>query len=193
MNRLHCVVCGGGGGAILATHTRWFICSALFPFISSHSCLYRFFSFGADCVFVLNGNNKKVTPESVSLTIDTDCHVPKLGLMLVGWGGNNGSTITAALEANRNKLEWRTKEGMQKANWFGSITQASTVLLGNDANGQDVFVPMNRLVPMVNPNDIGLFWFNIVLRFVWFEQRSRRSYIFPHCCCSYWRLGYLHW
>lgn len=77
--------------------------------------------------------------------------------MLVGWGGNNGSTITAALEANRNKLEWRTKDGIQTANWFGSITQASTILLGSDANGQDVYVPMNRLVPMVNPDDIGLF------------------------------------
>lgn len=91
----------------------------------------------------------------MSLTIATDCQVPRLGLMLVGWGGNNGSTISAAFEANRNKLEWRTKNGIQKANWFGSITQASTVLLGSDSDGQDVFVPMNRLVPMVNPDDIG--------------------------------------
>lgn len=81
--------------------------------------------------------------------------MPRLGLMLVGWGGNNGSTISAALEANRNHLEWRTKNGIQKANWFGSITQASTVLLGSDSDGQDVYVPMNRLVPMVNPDDIG--------------------------------------
>lgn len=81
--------------------------------------------------------------------------MPKLGLMLVGWGGNNGSTITAALEANRKKLEWRTKNGIQKANWYGSITQASTILLGSDNDGQDVYVPMNRLIPMVNPNDIG--------------------------------------
>lgn len=91
----------------------------------------------------------------MALTIATDCHVPKLGLMLVGWGGNNGSTITAALEANREHLEWRTKDGIQKANWFGSITQASTVLLGSDSDGQDVYTPMNRLVPMINPDDIG--------------------------------------
>lgn len=39
---------------------------------------------------------------------------------------------------------------------YGSITQAGTVLLGSDENGKDVFVPMNDLVPMVNPNDIGL-------------------------------------
>lgn len=84
--------------------------------------------------------------------------------MLVGWGGNNGSTITAALEANRKKLEWRTKDGIQKANWFGSITQASTILLGSDSEGQDVYVPMNRLIPMVNPDDIGellIFFFHL--------------------------------
>ena len=37
--------------------------------------------------------------------------------MLVGWGGNNGTTITAALIANKLKLTWETKNGIQKANW----------------------------------------------------------------------------
>lgn len=82
--------------------------------------------------------------------------MPKLGLMLVGWGGNNGSTLTAALEANREGLSWRTKEGVQKANWFGSITQASTVLLGSDYNFKDVYLPMNDFLPMVQPNDIAV-------------------------------------
>lgn len=95
-----------------------------------------------------------VRPETTELSIRTDRQVPRLGLMLVGWGGNNGSTITAALEANKRALEWRTRTGVQKANWFGSITQASTVLLGTDANGQDVHIPMNKLIPMVNPDDI---------------------------------------
>lgn len=74
--------------------------------------------------------------------------------MLVGWGGNNGSTLTAALEANRSGLSWRTKEGVQKANWFGSITQASTVLLGSDHNFKDVYLPMRDFLPMANPDDI---------------------------------------
>lgn len=38
--------------------------------------------------------------------------------MLVGWGGNNGSTITAALLANKLKLSWETKNGLIKANWY---------------------------------------------------------------------------
>lgn len=74
--------------------------------------------------------------------------------MLVGWGGNNGSTLTAALEANRRQLQWRKRTGIQKANWFGSITQASTVLLGSDEEGKDVYVPMKDLVPMVDPDNI---------------------------------------
>ncbi|XP_055855550.1 inositol-3-phosphate synthase [Episyrphus balteatus] len=101
-----------------------------------------------------DGGKIQVKPEKLSLKIRTEKNVPKLGLMLVGWGGNNGSTLSAALEANRRQLEWRKKTGIQKANWYGSITQASTVYLGNDDNGKDVYIPMKDLVPMVNPNDI---------------------------------------
>ncbi|KAI8122018.1 Inositol-3-phosphate synthase [Lucilia cuprina] len=96
----------------------------------------------------------QVFPETINLKIRTDKKVPRLGLMLVGWGGNNGSTLTAALEANRRQLQWRKRTGVQKANWFGSITQASTVLLGSDENGKDVYAPMKDLVPMINPDDI---------------------------------------
>lgn len=99
-------------------------------------------------------NLLQVFPESVNLRIRTGRKVPKLGLMLVGWGGNNGSTLTAALEANRRQLQWRKRTGIQKANWYGSITQASTVLLGSDESGQDVYAAMRDLLPMVNPDDI---------------------------------------
>jgi Myo-inositol-1-phosphate synthase. len=64
-------------------------------------------------VFVL----KQATPVSTQLHIRTKRQVPKLGLMLVGWGGNNGSTLTAAILANKMKLAWETKEGMRKADW----------------------------------------------------------------------------
>lgn len=69
--------------------------------------------------------------------------------MLVGWGGNNGSTFTAAVLANKEGLSWPTRKGTQKANWYGSITQASTVRLGNE-----VFVPLGKLLPTVHPDDL---------------------------------------
>ncbi|XP_078040239.1 inositol-3-phosphate synthase isoform X1 [Augochlora pura] len=96
-----------------------------------------------------------VKPVSTQLLIRTQLKVPKLGLMLVGWGGNNGTTITAALLANKLKLSWETKNGLQEANWYGSLTQASTVRLGRGMKG-DVNIPMSWMLPMVNPDDIEL-------------------------------------
>ncbi|XP_072944625.1 uncharacterized protein Inos [Epargyreus clarus] len=93
-------------------------------------------------------------PYKKSLSIRTTRKVGKLGVMLVGWGGNNGTTFTAAVLANKHGLSWNTKTGKKHANWFGSITQASTVRLGLDETGNDVYVPMCDLLPMVNPNDL---------------------------------------
>ena len=42
----------------------------------------------------------------------------------------------------------------QSANWFGSITQASTMCLGTDGRGSDVYIPFHSILPMVNPDDI---------------------------------------
>lgn len=107
--------------------------------------------------FITNINGflfQQVHPITKKIDIRTERKVPKLGLLLVGIGGNNGSTLVASLEANRNKMTWRTKEGVKEANWFGSITQSATVLLGSDINFKDVYLPMKDFVPMANPNDI---------------------------------------
>lgn len=76
--------------------------------------------------------------------------------MMVGWGGNNGSTVTGAIIANRHQMQWETKDEVIKANYFGSITQSATALLGVDAHGKDVYVTIKDLVPMVDPNDLVL-------------------------------------
>ncbi|XP_067118154.1 inositol-3-phosphate synthase 1-A-like [Centruroides vittatus] len=95
----------------------------------------------------------KISPRTTEVTFRTQRKVPKLGLMMVGLGGNNGTTVAAAILANKMKLSWHTKEGVVKANYFGSLTQASTVCLGSSPDG-DVYVPMKDLLPMVDPNDI---------------------------------------
>lgn len=93
------------------------------------------------------------TPTNTKYTFRTQRKVPKLGLMLVGLGGNNGSTVTAAILANKHQMSWRTKEGIQNANYLGSITQASTVCLGTGPEGE-IYVPLKDMLPMVDPNDI---------------------------------------
>ncbi|CAN6611352.1 inositol-3-phosphate synthase [Trichomonascus vanleenenianus] len=95
----------------------------------------------------------KVTPTSVDYEFKVGTKVPKLGIMLVGLGGNNGSTFTAAIEANRNQISFHTKNGIIEPNYYGSVTQAATVKLGVDENGKDVYAPFNEIVPMVHPND----------------------------------------
>lgn len=47
------------------------------------------------------------------MTFRTERKVPRLGVMLVGWGGNNGTTVTAAVLANKLGLTWRTKTGLK--------------------------------------------------------------------------------
>jgi myo-inositol-1-phosphate synthase len=98
--------------------------------------------------------NVTVVPTEQSYEFSTKTTVPRLGVMLVGWGGNNGSTVTASIVANRQKLSWATRTGRVQANYLGSVTQASTINLGPDAqSGHDVYVPLSSVVPMVNPND----------------------------------------
>ncbi|KAA8581999.1 hypothetical protein FQN60_008739 [Etheostoma spectabile] len=99
------------------------------------------------------GNAITVTPRTTELTFRTERRVPRLGVMLVGWGGNNGTTVTAAVLANKLGLTWRTKTGEKKANYFGSLLQASTICLGSDLEGE-VNVPLCDFLPMVHPNDI---------------------------------------
>lgn len=59
------------------------------------------------------GGRYRVVPSTETLTFRTKCKVPRVGCMLVGWGGNNGSTVTACVLANKAQLKWRTKEGVK--------------------------------------------------------------------------------
>lgn len=90
------------------------------------------------------------------LTFKTQVKVPKVGVMLVGLGGNNGTTVTAAILANKHKMSFETKEGVVEANYFGSVTQSSTVFVGQSSfpEPEDYFMPMKEMVPMLNPNDV---------------------------------------
>jgi myo-inositol-1-phosphate synthase len=76
--------------------------------------------------------------------------------MLVGLGGNNGSTFTAGILANKRELSWDTKNGSSRANFYGSFTQSATTHCGfkhDKETGKltDVFKPIKELLPMVNP------------------------------------------
>ena len=82
--------------------------------------------------------------------------VPKVGVMLVGLGGNNGSTVVGGIIANRRTLTWRTKTGMRSSNWFGSLMLAGTLKLGTDKFGNDIYVPLKSMLPIVDPTSLAI-------------------------------------
>lgn len=102
-----------------------------------------------------SNDNLVATPKETQYDFKVDRKVPKVGMMLVGWGGNNGTTVTAGIIANRRNLVWETKEGPREANYYGSVVMASTMKLGTEAKtNKDVSIPFHNVLPMVHPNDL---------------------------------------
>jgi myo-inositol-1-phosphate synthase len=104
----------------------------------------------------LDSDGKLVaTPKQTLYDFKVERKVPKTGMMLVGWGGNNGSTVTAGILANRRGLTWDTREGKRESNYYGSLMMASTVKLGSDSKtGKEINIPFHKLMPMVHPDDL---------------------------------------
>lgn len=74
------------------------------------------------------------------ITIDKSLD-KRLGILLVGMGGNNGSTFIACIEALKQNLTWKTKQGIQKVDLLGSLYGYGTI---------DGF-PIKDLIPLYNP------------------------------------------
>lgn len=96
--------------------------------------------------------------KNIKHTIKTDSKIPKIACMLVGLGGNNGSTFTAGILANKKNTSWETKRGVEHPNFHGSFTQSATTHVGyqyDEKTNQlkDVFKPVKDLMPMVDPCD----------------------------------------
>lgn len=95
------------------------------------------------------------TPKEIAYDFKVDRKVGRTGMMLVGWGGNNGTTVTAGIIANRRKLSWATREGRQAANYYGSVVMGSTIKLGTDSkSGKEINIPFHDILPMVHPDDL---------------------------------------
>ena len=102
-----------------------------------------------------NGDKYVATPKETVYDFKVERKVGKVGMMLVGWGGNNGTTVTAGIIANRRGLTWDTREGPRAANYYGSVVMGSTMKLGTEAKtGKEINIPFHDVLPMVHPNDL---------------------------------------
>ena len=101
-----------------------------------------------------DGNKLNITKKTSIINFKTDKKKCKLGVMLVGLGGNNGITFLSGIIANKNKITWKTKKGVKHANYLGSITQSTCIQVGIDDNLNPVNVPFKSVIPLVEPDDI---------------------------------------
>lgn len=115
--------------------------------------LYTKFTYENSTVETTEAGAFNVTPTAVDYEFKVDLKTPKTGLMLVGLGGNNGTTLVGSVLANKHNISFETKEGVVKPNYYGSVTQSSTLKLGVDKEGNDIYAPFNSVLPMVSPND----------------------------------------
>jgi len=91
----------------------------------------------------------EVSAREIPFTLKTTKRVSKLGVMIVGIGGSNGTTLIGGILANRENIAWQTRRGLQHPNYYGSYTQSSCIDLGGGH-----YVPFKDLISMVDPNHI---------------------------------------
>lgn len=78
----------------------------------------------------------------------------RLGVMLVGWGGNNGSTLTASLLAKKKELSWYNRSGIHYAEFLGSVSQMGSVHIGYDENAKVHSRLFRDLCDMFEPDEL---------------------------------------
>ena len=86
--------------------------------------------------------------------IDVLPRAKKLGVMVVGLGGNNGSTLAAGLIAHRNNIKWSNKTGEHSVHFYGSMSQYGSVHIGYDKNNKAHSRLFKDIGNMYAPEDI---------------------------------------
>ena len=76
--------------------------------------------------------NGEISVQDINYTMAIGPKPSKLGVMLVGMGGNNGSTFLGGLLAHSKKLSWDNKYGNHSVKFYGSVSQFGSVHIGYD-------------------------------------------------------------
>lgn len=77
----------------------------------------------------------------------------KLGVMLVGMGGNNGSTFVSSILARQKNIRWENKNGIHKVDFFGSLYEYGSVNIGYK-NNKPYTKLMKDMINILSPEDI---------------------------------------
>ena len=103
---------------------------------------------------ILQSDGITLNPTTQQYEFITPSSPRKTGVMIVGLGGNNGSTFVASQYANQQGLTWQTKRGTTKSNYLGTLSQSAVVPVGHDAKGNVIYRSFPELIPLLNPSTI---------------------------------------
>ncbi|KAI7745483.1 hypothetical protein M8C21_022585 [Ambrosia artemisiifolia] len=95
-----------------------------------------------------------VKPKTVKYEFKTQTNVPKLGVMLVGWGGNNGSTLTAGVIANREEFKEANKVDKVVVLWTANTERYSNVMVGLNDTMESLFASLDRNEAEISPSTL---------------------------------------
>ena len=100
----------------------------------------------------------RVTAKTESFVFKSSVQPRRVGVMLVGVGGSNGSTLVAGLLANKRKLAWREKTGLKTANLLGSVVANACTAVGaiGTSAADTVYIPFRSLAPFPDPTELHL-------------------------------------
>ena len=77
----------------------------------------------------------------------------KLGVMLVGMGGNNGSTFVSSILGRQKNIKWENKNGMHGVDFYGSLYEYGSVNIGYK-NNKPYSKLFRELINIRSPEDI---------------------------------------
>eukprot|EP00835_Amoeboradix_gromovi_P000897 NODE_34_length_31639_cov_0.254375.p3 type:complete len:510 gc:universal NODE_34_length_31639_cov_0.254375:4465-5994(+) len=100
------------------------------------------------------------TKSTKTIEFESDPNPRKTGLLLVGLCGNNASTLIASIYSNKHDISWKTRNGVQRPNYYGSVFLSSTTPIPT-ASGHS-HVGLNKLIPMVHPNDLAIHGWDVI-------------------------------
>lgn len=86
----------------------------------------------------------------------------KIGVMIVGLCGNNGTTFTTSILSKQLDKTWKNKNGEHKTNFYGSLYEYGSVHIGYDENKKAYSKLYREMLEMNKINDIVISGWDIV-------------------------------
>lgn len=103
--------------------------------------------------YVEIGNENILNIKEEEIKININPVTERFGVMIVGIGGNNGSTLVASLLAHKKGLSWENRNGIQKIDFLGSIYQYGSINIGY-MEGKPYTKLIREMIELKDPNDI---------------------------------------